>query len=203
MRSSLVGGTCAVALVLIGCAVQSDPPPYATAGASGGYVGPTQTGTGESGGTPSATPILVDVDDGATMTAQPGQGVGVFTEYVSGGHWHVWWTCDTTQTNETCPMSVTVALVNAGKIANVVADVNSSAAPTVNADASGVAATTITTTGIDGMTFDTDPGAMITLTATVGGVYDGSFLFFVQDGVINGNYTGTITDPLILEGKTP
>ena len=27
--------------------------------------------------------------------------------------------------------------------------------------------------------------------------------FFVQDGVINGNYAGTITDPLMLEGKTP
>jgi hypothetical protein len=200
MRSSLVGGTCAVALVLIGCSVQTDPPPYVT-GASGGEVGPTQTG--ESGGTPSATPILVDVDDGATMTAQPGQGVGVFTEYVTGGHWHVWWTCDTTQTNETCPMSVTVSLVNSGKIGNVVPDVNSTAAPTVNSAANSVAATTITTTGIDGMTFDTDPGAMITLTATVGGVYDGSFLFFVQDGVINGNYAGTITDPLMLEGKTP
>ncbi len=34
-------------------------------------------------------------------------------------------------------------------------------------------------------------------------MYDGSFLFFVQDGVVNGNYTGTITDPLMLEGKTP
>jgi hypothetical protein len=189
---------CAVALVLIGCAVEQDPPPYVTGGA-----GPTPTGgTGESGGTPSATPILVDVDDGATMTAQPGQGVGVFTEYVSGGHWHVWWTCDTTQTSETCPMSVTVTLAK-GQIANAVADVNSTATPIVNAAASSVAATTITTTGIDGLTFDTDPGASITLTATVGGVYDGSFLFFVQDGVINGNYSGQITDPLMLQGKTP
>jgi hypothetical protein len=201
MRSSLVGGLSAFALVLIGCAVSQDPP-YETA--NSGAVGPTGTGgTGESGGTPNATPILVDVDDGATMTAQPGQGVGVFTEYVSGGHWHVWWTCDTTQTNETCPMSVTVSLAGKGQISNPVADVSSSATPVVNAAANAVSATTITTTGIDGMTFDTDAGAIITLTATVGGVYDGSFLFFVQDGNINGNYAGTITDPLMLEGKSP
>ena len=199
MRTSLVGGVSAIAFILLGCAADENPP-FSTEGESG----PASTGTtGESGGTPSATPILVNVDDGATMTAQPGQGVGVFTEYVSGGHWHVWWTCDTTQTNETCPMSVTVALAKGGQISNPIADVNSTATPTVNGDGNTLSATTITTTGIDGMTFDTDAGATITLTATVGGVYDGSFLFFVQDGAINGNYTGTITDPLMLVGKAP
>jgi hypothetical protein len=51
--------------------------------------------------------------------------------------------------------------------------------------------------------FDTDPGATITLTATVGGLYNGQFLFWVQGGQVNGGYTGTVTDPLMLVGATP
>ena len=51
--------------------------------------------------------------------------------------------------------------------------------------------------------FDTDPGAIITVDAAMGGIHDGRFLFFVQDGKVNGGYSGALTDPLMLEGTTP
>jgi hypothetical protein len=44
---------------------------------------------------------------------------------------------------------------------------------------------------------------VITVEASVGGVKDGSFLFFVQDGKVNGGYAGKLTNPLQLQGKTP
>ena len=66
---------------------------------------------------------------------------------------------------------------------------------------------TTTTTGIDGVTFDTVVPAgttpIITLNAKLNGVDDGQYLFFVQDGQINGNYAGTLTDPLMLEPSSP
>jgi hypothetical protein len=34
-------------------------------------------------------------------------------------------------------------------------------------------------------------------------VQDGSFLFFVQDGKVNGGFTGKVTNPLQVQGKTP
>ena len=62
-----------------------------------------------------------------------------------------------------------------------------------------------TTTGaeIHGFTFDTDPGAVITLEATSGGQHGGQYFFFVQNGQVNGGYSGTLTDPLMLEGTKP
>jgi hypothetical protein len=64
-------------------------------------------------------------------------------------------------------------------------------------------ATATTSLGVEGLYFDTAPGAIITLTASIGGMASGQFLFFVQKGQVNGGYTGTLTDPLMLEGATP
>ena len=62
---------------------------------------------------------------------------------------------------------------------------------------------TTTTTAVDGVTFDTVLPAgttpVITLDAKLNGVEDPTYLFFVQNGQINGNYTGQLTDPLMLE----
>ena len=68
---------------------------------------------------------------------------------------------------------------------------------------STLAAQTNTTTTVQGVRFDTDPGAVITLSAALSGEYSGSFLFFVQDGVVNGGYAGALTDPLEFQSTSP
>ena|SRR5579883_2389484 len=183
----------------MGCVVDNQPS-YGYGGGSGGGSGGS---AGTSSGGASATPLLVDVDPGRTLNAQPGQGVGVFTEYVSGGHWHVWWTCDTGKTGSPCSFDVKVS-VDRDSILDVSADTSTSAASSVTQPtAQSLESQTTTSTGVDGVHFDTTPGAIITLDASVDGMHDGSFLFFVQDGQVNGGYQGTVTDPLMLEGKTP
>ena len=66
---------------------------------------------------------------------------------------------------------------------------------------------TTTTTSVQGVTFDTIVPAgttpVITLDAKLSGVEDPSYLFFVQDGNINGDYAGMLTDPLMLEPSSP
>ena len=52
---------------------------------------------------------------------------------------------------------------------------------------------------MQGVHFDTEPGELIELSAALGGEYSGQFLFFVQDGKVNGGYTGNLTDPLELQ----
>ena len=47
------------------------------------------------------------------------------------------------------------------------------------------------------------PGGRILLDATVGGLHDGSYLFFVQDGKVNGGYAGALSNPIYLEPKKP
>jgi hypothetical protein len=160
------------------------------------------------GGAPSPTPLLATVDPNVTMKAPPGQGIGVFTEYDTGGHWHVWWTCDTAITQELCAFDVKV-FVGTGTLTHATADhFNSSdtlatpSTPAAGPDGA-IEAQTTTTLASEGVFFDTDPGATITLAATIGGVYSGQFLFWVQGGKINDGYTGTVTDPLKLKGASP
>ncbi len=192
------------ATTLIACAYEDSPPrrlvpdpkPYSPSDA------PTQGG----GGTPapvnsSTAPMLVEVDADQTMTATGGDGVGVFIEYYKGGHWHVWWTCDTAQTRQSCDFVVSASAAS-GNISNVDASELPGGFVTASTP-SRVDAKSTTTTEVHGIRFDTNPGAVITVEAAVGGLKDGAFLFFVQDGKVNGGFTGTLTNPLQVQGNAP
>lgn len=136
--------------------------------------------------TPAATvpPMLVHLDTDRTMSAKGGDGVGIFVEYKTGGHWRVWLACDTNITGEACQMSVSVSAAGL-------------------TDASGAKATSLQKTAavendLVEFDFDADPGATATVVGTVSGVAknDGSYFFFVQDGKVNGGYQGKLTNPL-------
>jgi hypothetical protein len=219
--SSWVAGASAVALAssLVACVIEDAPPRHY---GSGDQPAPTDPGTGAgtpvgsgtvgaippSDGTSSASPapMLAIIDTDQVMNADPGQGVGVFTEYATGGKWHVWWTCDTTLSKQSCDVSLS-ATTAAGTISNVDAG-QLQGGFVVTPDPSRVEARVTTSTQVHGITFTTNPGAVITLEATIGGLKEGpgpnrSFFFFVQDGKINGGFGGRLTNPLQLQGKTP
>jgi hypothetical protein len=150
----------------------------------------------------SVTPILVDVDTGKTMNAAPGDGVGIFVEYAAGGQWHVWWTCDTNKTNESCAFNIKIA-TKTGSMSNLALSGAVQGDSLVQTDTQTLQATTTTTSNAVDVKFTGDPGGTIEIEAAVGGVDDSSFFFFVQDGTVNGGYSGTLTDPLRFEGNTP
>ena len=50
----------------------------------------------------------VPIDAGETLQADPGEGVGVFVEYMGGGEWNVWATCDTEFSGFSCAFDVFV-----------------------------------------------------------------------------------------------
>ena len=150
---------------------------------------------------PSPSPMLVTVDTDQTLNAAGGAGVGVFVEYAKGGHWHVWWTCDTSQTGQSCDFSVT-ATVASGTLRNVDgADLPGGffTSPSPNE----IDAKTTTRSETAALRFDSDPGAVVTIAASVGGVTDGAFLFFVQNGQLNGGFSGKLTNPLQFQGSVP
>ena len=204
----------ALASSLVACVVEdsdhrrtfSDDPPTVSGGApvGSGTVGPAPA-PGDTT-TISPAPLLVVLDTDQVMNADPGQGVGIFTEYFAGGKWHVWWTCDTTLSKQLCDVSLS-ATVASGTIENLDASaLQGGYAATPNP--SRVEARTTTSTQVHGITFTTNPGAVVTLEATVSGLKEGpgqnrSFFFFVQDGKINGGFTGRLTNPLQFQGKTP
>ncbi len=145
-------------------------------------------------------PITVVVDTGQTMNVQGGQGVGVFVEYRAGGHWHAYWTCDTALSGLPCDFQISISgksITNAATSQFESNDTLSSSTPDV------LVATTHTTTGMDAVDFDAAPGQDVTIDMTVSGLRDGRFFFFVQNGQVNGNFQGILTDPLIFEPSAP
>lgn len=218
LKSSLVAfATALFATCLFAC--EDDHHHYGDDYPSPYYPGPStgSSGTGGSSGssgsttdpgsTPSSTPMLVVVDTNQVMNADPGLGVGIFTEYTAGGGWHVWWTCDTTTSGLPCDVTLT-ATAESGALTGLDTGELLQAGTATQPDETSVNVSVTTTTEVHGIKFTTDPGAIMQLTATIGGLSDGpgpnrSFYFFVQDGKINGGYTGVLTNPLQFQGNTP
>jgi hypothetical protein len=189
------------------CVYDDEPPrrlaPEQPEGNGAYQPAPPATGGGQTPSDPpaSTTPMLVEVDTDQTMTADPGEGVGVFVEYATGGKWHIWWTCDTALTNQACDFSLSAA-ADTGEITGLDTTALAGGFATL-ATPSRVDASVVTRNEVHAIRFATDPGAVITLEASLAGQKDGSFLFFVQDGKVNGGFQGKVTNPLKLKGKTP
>lgn len=203
-RFPLLAGAIFAAL-LSACVVDSSRP--SSGGGSGG--GPVPYTNGAGGGTAgggASTALLVDVDPNQTLMVKPGQGAGVFIEYQTGGHWSLSWTCDTSLTGLACDYVLDVSVAS-GAIANLAGQTLEATDGVVQTGPQKVEATTTTSTGLDSMTFDTTPGAVITVGATVNGqlyINSGqSFMFFVQNRQVNGGYQNPVSNPLMLEPSSP
>jgi hypothetical protein len=151
---------------------------------------------------PSTTePLTVVVDTNQTMNVQGGQGVGVFVQYGAGGHWHVFWACDTSLSGLPCDFSIKMSgstISNAKTSQFEQTDALDTATP------GDLVATTHVTTGVDAVDFDAQPGADMKIDLTMSGLRGGDFFFFVQNGQVNGNFpSNELTDPLIFEPSTP
>ena len=185
------------AALLVGCVVDSSPTSSNNSGGVAYGGGPVFPDAGAG----TATPVLVQVDTDQTLETTPGQGIGVYVEYATGGHWNVSWTCDTALTSLTCSFMVT-ASVAAGAITDPTAMI-AMASDAFTLEPSGgasVSASSTTTSGADGFTFDTAPGARITVNV---GLNAPVSFFFVQDGKVNGGYQGPLANPLMFEPSTP
>jgi hypothetical protein len=197
---ALVGCVVTSTALLLACSSTVETGDYAS---RGGTPVPITSGGSSTGTAPSSQAMLVDVDTNRTMVAQGGDGVGVFSEYAAGGHWHVFWTCDTNRTNLDCGFNV--GLTTTGAITNAAGQsLDANDALSLGQAASGqVSVQTQTSTLIQGVTFDTAPGSAVALDAQIDGQRDGRILFFVQDGKVNGGYQGALADPLTLEPSSP
>jgi hypothetical protein len=180
--------------LLAGCFVGSTD--HTSRGSAGG--GPYATSSSSSGGGTQSQPLLVDVDTGGTLVTTPGNGIGVYIEYVSGGHWSVSWTCDTALTSLSCSY-----IVDASVSTGTLVETGNSVEPNDSvsqATPRQIEAVTTTTTGVDGVLFDAAPGAAITVSVSLNAPVS---FFFVQDNQVNGGYQGTLTNPLMFQPSTP
>jgi hypothetical protein len=186
--------------ILIGCVVESRGHSTSNNNNNNNVTNPPPTNNGQ--------PLLAVISTDKTMTAVGGDGVGVFVEYKHGGTWHVWWTCDSNKSAQSCNFDVKISS-SSGPVQNLQKDrLLATDQANINADGS-LEATTSTGANVAGVFFDTTAGARITLEATVGGVAKtGDYLFFVAqnskgEDTVNGDYMGVLTNPLMLEPSSP
>ncbi len=141
----------------------------------------------------------VSIDTGAALATNAGEGAGVFVEYKTGGHWHIFATCDTAVSGYGCAYDVT-AQVFSGAVSNVVGEELESD-DVIGSNCADTAFLSVTTgTTFDGMWFDATAGAPVRVTAALSSTLYPNIIYWVSDGLPRSDANA---NPLDLTPKTP
>jgi hypothetical protein len=172
--------TLAAAASLTGCFVGIDPGPDAVV-----VTDPTPVVT--------AIPNVL-IDAGAQMSADPGNGVGLFVQYQGDGRWDLFTTCDTAFSGTACNFDVVVS-AEAGDYFTSVMGTDLDAASDVSMENDGTLRLVSSTSyGTDGVSFDATPGSTIELDVLLDGVPQPAFIFAVSGGVVMNGMPSNVVD---------
>jgi hypothetical protein len=176
---SLVGTGC---IIDGGAGVGTDPGPVVSSPA------PSTTPTTDPSTTPAPAPkpVIADVsiDPGATMAANPGEGVGVYVEYAGEGHWTVFTTCDTGASSASCDFDLIISADSSVTLSAVQgSDLAASDSLTLGLDGA-IRLKATTAYGMNGFSFDADPGATIELDTKVDGEAQPRFVYAISGGAV-------------------
>jgi len=129
---------------------------------------------------PNSDVIGVSIDPGATLEADPGEGVGVFVELQDNGNWRVWTTCDTELTGYSCAFDL--YLTGDGVRLYDTEDLEGYDGASDFGDEVDV--TLDTDNDTDGVVVSSAAGAPLRLEVWLDGAPDGEFVYWVQNGAI-------------------
>ena len=149
---------------------------------------------------PPPPPALVTIDADHLQSAEPGDGVGVFVEYASGGRWNIRVTCDTNLSGRGCAFDVQATVLD-GELFTIDA-VDTEPTDIVESPALGAARLIAdVSTDFDGMSLTATPGATVRIDALLDGQRDPRFIFWRGDGAEHA--TGAPTDPIDFQPSSP
>jgi hypothetical protein len=149
----------------------------------------------------NTVPATVAIDTGATITAQPGGGVGVFVQYSPGGHWSARTSCDTPTSNASCGFDLYFSGLGASTVLSNPQGQDVAGADTVDMLADGsLHLFANTSNALDGFTFDASPGATLQLDMFLDGVEQPRFVYWIGQSVL---HTGAPTDPINFTPTAP
>ena len=153
---------------------------------------------GNGGPAPLDTPLEVSIDPGETITAEPGGGVGMFVQYSEdsqGGHWSVSTACDTNAKPSAppCAFDVWVNVDSRTSITNVKGSGLTGRDVIQMQNGGELYFFAETSSNLDGLTFDTEPGATIELYMLLDGYEEPRLVYWVGDGVL---HQGAPSDPV-------
>jgi hypothetical protein len=158
------------------------------------FVGDNSGGDGSGTPAPETTAQTVLIDTDATITASPGDGVGVFVQYASGGHWTIFTTCDTHVSNASCGFDLYVNTTDPQAELSKAQGTDLAGRDGIEMLADGsIHLSTDTSTGSNGFTFDATPGAIVELNMALDGASQERFVYWVGNGIL---HTGAPSNPV-------
>jgi hypothetical protein len=140
---------------------------------------------------------VIDTDSGLEVT--PGEGVGLFVEYESGGRWRLFMTCDTDISGFGCEWDIVVAPTE-GVIEAITADRLEFEDFLDFWGSDGARLVTLTAYDVDGALFDAPPGAGLVVDALLDDAFAHRYIYWVGDGAVHGGAPGS---PLELSPSEP
>jgi len=198
-RMTIVGLMGFVAVCVgAGCVVEAGPEDCDCdcegSGGGGGWAG-----TGGSAGSGSGQVVVATVDTGQTLETAPGEGIGVFIEYAEGGQWPVFTACDSNISGMGCAHNVAVFVPATSWFGGIRYE-GLEGADTVYEYSDGLELATETTSDLDGVYFDTDPGTTVRFETWLDGAKEAGFVYWVGGGAIHG---GAPSNPIDLRPSAP
>jgi hypothetical protein len=166
--------------------------------ARAGVDDPTALGALATGGRDEVATVTIDT--GATVPLDPGRSVGLFVQYAAGGHWNVTTTCDTRTSGATCAFDVILSPAPGASFSAVEGHDLSRANNLDLRNDGSMRLVTKTSYAIDGISFDQDPGAIVTLDVLLDGAVQPRLVRFVSDGSV---VEGVPTNPISLSPSEP
>lgn len=138
----------------------------------------------------NVTQVAIQPDQ--ALAANPGEGVGVFVEYRTGGKWHIWTTCDTFTSKAVCSFDI-FASVPALQLHAYASDQVEGYDEVKDLGDGQLELIADTDSDVDGLVLEADPGAALNLEVYLDGNDAAPFVYWVSDDII---HTGAPDNPV-------
>ena len=122
----------------------------------------------------------VPIDVGSGISSEPGDGAGIFVEYLGDGEWSVWLTCDTNKTGRSCAYDIFAT----GEDIVATGEDDLEMEDTIYEDLDEVSLYADTTDDFDGFLFKANPGEAVAIEVWLDGAPDSSLVFWVADNTL-------------------
>jgi hypothetical protein len=143
----------------------------------------------------------VDIETGEMLTADPGQGAGVFVEYAAGGAYHVFSTCDTNTSGFSCQWLM-IASIDPTLSMTVKDDGDLESDDSITrVDKGAVKLLFNSGADFDGAVLTVPPGEKLRLNVMLDGCYTTNLVSWISSGTTVQN--GAPTDPVDFVPTSP
>lgn len=132
--------------------------------------------------------------------AKPGEGVGIFVEYQSGGKWHVFTTCDTFVSKEICSFDIFAGARSAAELRAYATDEVEGFDELKDLGDGTVELIADTDSDTDGLVLELDAGTPLRLEVYLDGQAAQSFVYWVSDDAV---HAGVPENPVQFVPVTP